>query len=293
MKAHLLAAVVAVTPSAKMHLNGSLWLFYSLPDEMIHHVCIDFQGHGGYGHTGFQLPYFFDIQAMFLAYWEAKAALMKGAEWVNLKQVREQVLADAVMELRRLGDFEVDSSHCLVRFDAVRMVDPFYLGIHHLKPRNERFFDWLIDHRKFDLHYGRFEMAQWIEKVRPILLEMPVLPFVYRCGDYRDVDSRRRHRVDVRRRCHGVMAVMQRCLGDKMASAKWVQIIKRLGWADLETVKKIAHAKSVRRAQRRGLVSTAAARGWFQKFHAVGLLGSWARREEEARKQSTNKEAIS
>ena len=49
--------------------------------------------------------------------------------------------------------------------------------------------------------------------------------------------------------------------------------------------------KAIRRAVKAGVASTAGARRWFQKFHAISLLGGWARREEEARKQSTNKEA--
>jgi len=49
--------------------------------------------------------------------------------------------------------------------------------------------------------------------------------------------------------------------------------------------------KAIRRAVKAGVASTVGARRWFQKFHAVSLLGGWARREEEARKQSTNKEA--
>ena len=51
--------------------------------------------------------------------------------------------------------------------------------------------------------------------------------------------------------------------------------------------------KAIRRAVKAGVASTSGARRWFQKFHAISLLGGWARREEEARKQSSNKEAIS
>lgn len=76
---------------------------------------------------------------------------------------------------------------------------------------------------------------------------------------------------------------------------EWPSVARRIEAASGAThrVWKSAVTKAIRRAVKAGVASTLGARRWFQKFHAVGLLGGWARREEEARKQSTNKEAIS
>lgn len=74
---------------------------------------------------------------------------------------------------------------------------------------------------------------------------------------------------------------------------EWPSVARRIAGVSSVTDRfwKSAVTKAIRRAVKAGVASTAGARRWFQKFHAISLLGGWARREEEARKQSTNKEA--
>jgi hypothetical protein len=79
-------------------------------------------------------------------------------------------------------------------------------------------------------------------------------------------------------------------LMNEIQRGEWPSVARRIGATH---VWKSAITKAIRRAVKAGVASTAGARRWFQKFHAISLLGGWARREEEARKQSTNKEAIS
>lgn len=297
MTAQLLAVLVCVTPSAKKHLNGSLWVFWKTDDDYVHHQCIDFRGHGGYGHTGFQLCDFFDWEAMFLNYWRSKAALTKGCEWANLQEVRQLVIEQAVTAMR-LWNMEITTRDCLVRFDAVRIVDPFYVHVNQLERRNERFDDWYWKMIRVGQFVSKVSSAEWAGTVRPILAEMPVLPFVYRCLGAREQGyawerSRRVRRLDVKLRRHAVKDSLKRFLRDRFFTEEWAKVLKQMGWFEAQSVKRDAEVKAVRRAQRRGKVSSVAARGWFKKFHAISLLGGWARREEEARKQSTNKEAIS
>lgn len=81
-------------------------------------------------------------------------------------------------------------------------------------------------------------------------------------------------------------------LMNEIHQGEWPSVARRIaGGADVtDRLWKSAVTKAIRRAVKAGVASTAGARRWFQKFHAISLLGGWARREEEARKQSINKE---
>lgn len=84
----------------------------------------------------------------------------------------------------------------------------------------------------------------------------------------------------------------RRELWDEIMRGEWPSVATRICERSpiMGSIAVPAVAKSIRRA---GAVMTKKAQAWFRKFHAISLLGGWARREQEARQQLQTKKATS
>jgi len=280
-----------------------------------------FYQYGGHGCVaGAQFDSFFKQEEGLLSYWAQKADQVKGAEWINLNEAREKGIKRAAQILENgyspwIDRVEVDS-RCLIRFDTIRgYINPYTGKIERcFERRNDVDLSLLLKAAsKNPMSFSNFVKGlepdisavhsfqggsvycpkyDWRE-FRHVVAELPVLPFKYRIGH--SVKQGRAMMVRQLNEALQDIGPYRSFLNAKAnvwyaASEVVARVQSLFKWRTIQDGNK-GVIKAIRRAVKAGVASTAGARRWFQKFHAISLLGGWARREEEARKQSTNKEA--
>lgn len=282
-----------------------------------------FYQYGGYRClAGVQFDSFFNEQEGLLSYWVQKAEQAKGAEWINLNEAREKGIKRAVQILETgyspwFDRVKVDSQ-CLVRFDAIRGYINFYTGEVErcFESRGDMSLSLLLKaESKTSMSFSNClkGVAPTIDAVhsfeggsvycpsydwnefRHVVAELPVMPFKYRIG-HRVKEGRTMlvRQLNEALQDTGPYTSVYNSKKDANYRARDVSAMVQslFKWNTIQDGNK-GVIKAIRRAVKAGVASTAGARRWFKKFHAISLLGGWARREEKARKQSTNKEAIS
>lgn len=315
------AVVFSPNANGKSNLNCDVIVIATVGDGLFL-AQESFRQYGAYGClAGAQFHSFFNQEEGLLSYWAQKAEQAKGAEWINLNEARGKGIKRATQILEKgyspwIGQVEVDSQ-CLIRFDVIRgYINPYTGEIERcfehgndmslsllLKAASKNsmsFSNWVKGLAPSISAVHCFEGGSvycprydWRE-FRQVVAELPVLPFKYRIGH-----SVKQGRAMMVRQLNEALQDVGPYLSvfnsktDAEYGARDVvaRVQSLFKWRTIQDGNK-GVIKAIRRAVKAGVASTLGARRWFQKFHAVGLLGSWARREEEARKQSTNKEAI-
>lgn len=313
------AVVFSPNANGKSNLNCGVIVIATVGDALFL-ARESFRQLGGYGCiSGLQFHSFFDQEKGLLAYWAQKAEQAKGAEWINIKEAREEGIKRAAQILEHgyspwMDRVKVDSQ-CLVRFDAVRAYINPYTG------QIQRCFDGGCDlamrlvlkaESKNSLSFSNYLKGlspdvsavhsfeggsvycphyDWSE-FRQFVAELAVMPFKYRIGH--SLKQGRDMLVRQLNEAFNDVGPYVSVLNSK-TDAKWgvcdvAQMVQSLfKWRTIQDGNE-GVIKAIRRAVKAGVASTSGARRWFQKFHAVGLLGSWARREQEAgSKQPTRK----
>lgn len=279
-KAQLLAVIACPQRYiVKKHLNCSLQIFWQDDAGDVHWDYLRYSTASPFAPVGFRVNDFGDEGRCFEQYWSGKATLVKGCEWINQRKTHRDLIIAVKQEW---AEHDFDASKCLIRFDAVYPIDPYHASRYGIKSLADKLDEWHRMHAKYDPHYGRITEDEFQRVVRPIIVALPVLPVTYQC-------------VDATLHCEGRMRMMKlslsRLLGDRIYTSRWMGMLKTLGALPPDAAQtQTGIVKSIRRAVRAGLTSTASGRKWFKKLNALSLLGGWARREETARKQTTKEE---
>lgn len=314
------AVVFSPNANGKSNLNCDVIVIATVGDSLFL-ARESFQQYGGYGClAGAQFESFFKQEEGLLSYWAQKADQVKGAEWINLNEARQEGMKRAAQILENgyspwIDRVEVDPQ-CLIRFDAIRAYINVYTG--KIEPcfesRNNVELSLLLKaDSKNPMSFSNFVKGvepdistvhsfqggsvycpkyDW-RKFRHVVAELPVLPFKYRIGH-----SVKQGRAMMVRRLNEALEDIgpytsvcnAKTDADYRARDVGAMVQSLFKWRTIQDGNN-GVIKAIRRAVKAGVASTSGARRWFQKFHAISLLGGWARREEEARKQSTNKEA--
>lgn len=266
----------------KKHLNCSIQIFWRDADGDVHWDYLRYITGSPFAPIGFRVDNFGDESRRLEQYWAGKATLVKGCEWINQRETHRDLITTVKEEW---SEHEFDTSKCLVRFDAVFPVDPYHGLRHGIKNVADELDRWHRSHSKYDPHYGRITEEEYQRLVRPIIAALPVLPVTYQCL--------RRHRLPFAERMRTAALTLSRYLDDRIYTSQWTRALTYLGVLPVNAAAaQTGIVKSIRRAVRAGVASTAAGRKWFKKLNALSLLGSWARREETARNQTNKEEAF-
>lgn len=305
------AVVFSPNANGKSNLNCDVIVIATVGDSLFL-ARETFYQYGGYGCLrGAQFHSFFNEEEGLLSYWMHKAQQAKGAEWINHNEAREKGVKRAVEILEAGYPLWIDrvkvDSQCLIRFDAIRAYINVYTGEIEpcfesrndvelsllLKAESKNWLEPRIDAvHSFDGGSVYCPNYQW-DAFCHVVAELPVMPFKYRIG-HRGKQGRTMLLRDLTWALEDIgphtSVYNSKTDADYRARDVGAMVQSLFKWRTIQDGNN-GVIKAIRRAVKAGVASTAGARRWFQKFHAISLLGGWARREEEARKQSTNKEA--
>lgn len=244
----------------KKHLNCHVVIFYKDSQGEVHWDRLGYTT--GVYQTGFRVDDFTNWSQLLEQYWAGKASLVKGCEWINQRDAHRELIRLAVQNWFLL---ELETSKCLVRFTAVFPIDPYHGIFHGRRIGADGLSDWMFNHKRYDLHYGRLTHEEWLTTVRPMVAALPVLPVCYQILNPKGLCIAERMKV--------VRSSLWRSLGDRLATTQWMRILSFLGVMPTDqTTSQKAIVKSVTRAAAKGKLSTRTARAWFKKHQILNRL---------------------
>lgn len=309
------AVVFSPNANGKSNLNCSVIVIATVGDSLFL-ARKSFRAYGGYGClAGAQFDSFFNEGKGLLSYWANKVKQVKGAEWINLKEAREEGIKQSVKILENgyspwIDQVKVDS-RCLIRFDAIRAyINPYTGEIERCyedgsdielaffvkaQCKNSMSFPSCLKGlaptieavHSFEGGSVYCPKYEWSELLH-VVAELPVLPFKYRIGAKTKL-GRRGLEQELHETLHDLgpyAYIWDEKTDRKIPSGDIAKMVATLfAWRSIHN-RKDAVVKAIRRATRRGAMMTKTAQAWFRKLNAISKLGGWARREQESRQQT-------